>query len=95
VEGPVHDEKEPEVPFHYAIFQIKRQGSADVSPAFGFKFEVSSHAAAILTVDFPEAIVELQQALDAVSLAGLPFRIHSAPWCGVSLTSGRSLVSRA
>lgn len=34
----------------------------------GFQFEFASHAAAILTVDFPEAIAELEQALSAFSI---------------------------
>jgi len=34
----------------------------------GFQFEFSSHAAAILALDFPDAIVELEQALDQVSI---------------------------
>ena len=34
----------------------------------GFQFEFASHAAAILTVDFPEAIEELEKALGSVSI---------------------------
>jgi hypothetical protein len=34
----------------------------------GYQFEFASHAAAILTVDFPEAIGEVEQALDGFSI---------------------------
>jgi hypothetical protein len=34
----------------------------------GYQFEFASHAAAILTVDFPEAIGEIEQALDGFSI---------------------------
>ena len=40
----------------------------DALTARGFQFEYASHAAAILTVDFPEAIGELQQALEGFSI---------------------------
>ncbi len=36
--------------------------------ARGFQFEFTSHAAAILAVDFPDALTELAQALDKVSI---------------------------
>src|SRR5665213_966234 len=43
-------------------------GMFDALIARGFQFEFASHAKAILTVDFPDAIDELTMALDQVSI---------------------------